>query len=71
MRISIDKNDIGYDIKGFDTEISFNGKKLNYCITADEEKGTVLVFCEDAHGKPIIENGELKTEILHGKVEIL
>lgn len=71
MRISIDKNDPGYNFTALGTEVYLNGKKQNNCITADDKKGIVIVYAEDKEGKLILEGHDIKTEELHGEVKLV
>lgn len=76
MRVSVEKDDSGYrkDATGRNYEAYLNGKRVEKCITADEEEGYIKRFKTDSTGTEIIktENGEryLETEELYGNVEI-
>lgn len=64
MRISILKNDPDFTKKGFMYTVKLNGKHLDNCVTADDEKGEVLV-----RNKTSKFGSNLRT--IKGKVEII
>jgi hypothetical protein len=43
MRVSTNKNDVGYLPDSRDYQVTLDGMVLKDCITADEERGTVLM----------------------------
>jgi hypothetical protein len=61
MRKSVLHNDPGYDPDAFSYQVYLDGKRLDKCVTADEEKGEAVVWLSD-------DNYGLKT--LSGKVEL-
>lgn len=63
----MDRQDPGFhpDANLLDIRITLDGKVLNGCLTADSDKGEVLVFTGYTG------NGEYVTEVLYGKVEII
>jgi hypothetical protein len=73
MRISIDKKDPGYlpwrKIRY--AEVYFNWRKIEKCITADEEEGIIIVNVRDESDKlQRGADGRLQRETLHGDVRI-
>ena len=75
MRLSILKNDPGYDF-----ELSNRCKVLvdgvdvtNRCQTADEEEGKAWCLKHDSEGKAFTDHsiGEVAKEVLSGKIEII
>lgn len=71
MRKSVKKNDPGYDAEAHKYTVYFNGEKLDNCFTADEEKGEAWVYALNRDGDFIIDNGEMATKCLSGKVTII
>lgn len=50
--------------------VFLDGKELvNCCVEADRVQGYVVRHVFDNRNRPVIENGEIKTERLQGKVE--
>ena len=74
-RFSLDKHDPGYATltasghKPFELIVTLNGERV-YAITADTERGEILIQCRDKDDHPIVEGDAVKTEWLYGKVEI-
>lgn len=63
MRISVDKNDPGYNPEYYLVrEVLLDGKGVNNCVTADEELDYLEVYVSP-HSRDI--------ELLYGKVRIL
>lgn len=78
MRLSSDITDPGYakyeaiDRNVHNIEVYVDGDHVVRCITADEEEGTALVFCDDGTGGLVDDGtGNAKTETLVGKVDIV
>jgi hypothetical protein len=65
MRLSVDRDDIGYAINTDEVKVMFNGEEISRCVTADEEKGVAIVLTGAVH------NGEFEAKPLYGKVEIV
>lgn len=53
-----------------DCIVYVDGKEVKYCVVADEEKGYVEFYKQDANGKFIREGDEIACERLDGYVEI-
>lgn len=47
MRVSVNKNDPGYFIGAQRCEVYLDGEFVESCLTADEEKGEVVVLAPD------------------------
>lgn len=71
MRVSVDKNDPGYVSDPWRYSVFFNGEKLNDCITADADKGEVIVIKRDETGEKIRHEFGFVRETLQGSVAIL
>lgn len=67
MRISVDATDAGFmpDANLFDIRILLDGIEVKNCLTADSDKGEILVFTGSSA------NGSWLTEWRKGKVEIV
>ena len=70
MRMSVRQDDPGYSLEAHRCSAYLDGEKVEYCITADEEKGLVVVLDADENGKIKIVNDHLVDKFLYGKVEI-
>lgn len=70
MRISKRRDDPGYTLVANSCWAYLDGKKVQYCTTADEEEGFVMVLDTDENGKIKIVNDALVDKFLYGKVEI-
>jgi len=73
MRVSTDKNDVGFTKSPYNYRIELDGVHLNNAITADDELSTVLVYTKDKDGNFLFSEekyASLKTEMLYGKVKI-
>lgn len=73
MRISVLEDDCGRVINpGIERyEVSLNGEKVSYCVTADEENGLVICARLDPDGRRMLtENGEVSMQELHGVVVV-
>lgn len=71
MRISVDSNDPGF-IRGHRRyKVYLNGEEQRYCITADEEKGEVIVHIKGPDGNFLIDGDEFKRAVLYGTVKIV
>lgn len=73
MRISVLQGDPGYlgDAASGRYTAFLDGKKLERCVTADEEKGMALVYSADSNGRIITDaTGTPAKEWRFGKVEI-
>ena len=51
--------------------ILVDGVQVKNCTEADEEKGFVVRFKLDDHGKLILNGSEIETETLYGNVQII
>lgn len=66
MRLSVNKLDIGYDIRAFDASVTIDGIQNRFCITADEDLGEAICYVQ-----PFLRVGnKLATELIKGKVVI-
>jgi hypothetical protein len=64
MRVSVGHGDMG-------AKVFLNGKRLQYCISADDEKGEALVYKRKDDDYIInFERDGCETEILTGKIRI-
>jgi hypothetical protein len=72
MRLSVRKNDPGYNKHAVWAHPYLDGKPLKHCVTADEETGEAWVFKTDENGRPMLNEfmDELPLERLTGSVEI-
>jgi hypothetical protein len=73
MRISVDKNDPGFDERrAMDATVYLDGVEIRNCVTADEELGECICFVLDRHG-PLQDDGsyETLTEVKRGVVKIV
>lgn len=70
MRVSVNKNDPGYVQDPFRYDVYLNGKKLNHCFTADEEKGFVDCLFTDSVGKFWVNEDHLVPCRMWGKVKV-
>ena len=69
MRVSVDIDDPGFENFNpmkYHYEVLLDGDPVNNCITADEEKGFVLVYLLNGNGKDFILS-EDKQNILSGE----
>ena len=73
MRVSIDKNDIGYIPDAFFYTVFFDGKKLDHCVMADDVSGECIIHVTDDKGKLVLDwlKRNIKRKSIFGKVEIL
>ena len=71
MRVSVDKDDEGYVIDSSLYEVQFNGKLINNCITADEEKGFCLVYSKKNNGNYAIIGDAIAKKIIYGDVKLI
>ena len=64
MRVSVRKNDPGFNKKAFGSKAYLNGEFVSDCFTADEETGEVFFFLRNEKGELYVdETGE---EVAHG-----
>jgi hypothetical protein len=70
MRMSVRKDDPGYDPNAVLFIPYLDGVKLDNCFTADEEEGKAYCFSLDKEGNQFIdkETNEIAEEILHGNI---
>jgi len=73
MRMSVRPSDEGFKNLKHDAVVMFNGKEINHCVTADEEKGYVLVHQLDEAGKPFLnpDGDDILMCEMWGKVELI
>ena len=73
MRLSVRPEDPGFCNFAHSRNVTvyLDGKRLNYCITADDEEGTALVCATDKNGRLIIEYDGIRQEMLTGRVEFV
>jgi len=64
------KSDPGYSKNAFGTKIIFNGEIIQWCHTADEEKGIVIRHKRDDSRELITHEGFLVNETLKGNVVV-
>lgn len=69
MRLSVDKEDPGYRVDAVFHEAYLDGVKLNYCVTADEERGEAIV-CKVRDGRLHTDGDSVLREMVYGKIEI-
>lgn len=65
MRISTDEEDSGYKPDYWRYRVHLDGQELRRCITADTQRGEVLVYDKRDYGKK-----NPRTKLLKGKVQI-
>lgn len=73
MRISTRKDDPGYTARAYNYQVYLDGKKLDHCHTADEEKGEAHCFVYDDDDRPVWalgSTGLIETEIKYGDVRV-
>ncbi len=72
MRLSVRKDDPGYDPRAFGARVYLDGKEITHCFTADEERGYALVYVLNENGQPFIDPGrrEPRWTALYGDVVI-
>ena len=72
MRISTNMDDAGYDPLSYKYRAYLDGKELDLCFIADEEKGEAHCYVKGEDGRIIRAScmDKAKTVILYGKVEI-
>lgn len=71
MRISIRKEDKGYNRNAIDFSAYLNGKIIDSCFTADEELGEMWAFRTGEDGQLLEDDaGNLIEDELSGRVEI-
>jgi hypothetical protein len=73
MRISVNKKDPGYDVEAtIKYQPYLDGKKVDHCITADEEKDICICYKTDAEGKIVLNSFRDDTirRVLRGHVVI-
>ena len=73
MRISADRSDPGFDHSYRSAIVFLNGKRVQRCITADEDLGVVIVHAVGADGNVIFdrEKGEVVREEVRGSVRVV
>lgn len=69
MRLSVHKNDLGYDpaIVTQRVRVLLNGREIDRCTTADEEAGRVYRY----HSPPIVRGDCLAEYMQAGSVKII
>ncbi|WP_314140073.1 hypothetical protein [Buttiauxella noackiae] len=72
MRLTVLDDDPGIIINPGRERITvyLDDAEMSRCLTADEEKGEVIVIATKDSGQPILENGEVKHKTLYGNVRI-
>ena len=72
MRLSVRKDDPGYNPRARRYQPYLDGERVLHCFTADEELGRVWCHKTAANGKYIVDRvkNEILTEMKCGKVEI-
>lgn len=72
MRVSVDKDDVGYSPVAFGCKVLFEGKEIGHCVTADEERQLVIVYKLDDRGKHILTPNceSVEKETRYGNVRI-
>ncbi|BDG84278.1 TPA: hypothetical protein OPR07_000170 [Citrobacter koseri] len=72
MRITVLDDDPGRKISpGVERYTVFlDGAEVKHVYTADDEKGEVISAVLDERGYVVVENGEVKRQMLYGKVTI-
>jgi hypothetical protein len=72
MRLTVLDDDPGIKIYPGRERITvyLDDVEVSRCLTADDEKGEVIVIATTNDGQPLIEDGELVHKTLHGKVRI-
>lgn len=50
--------------------VYLDGVEIQSCLTADDEKGEVIIIERDGQGQMLAENGEVKRRTVYGKVRI-
>ena len=71
MRVSTDPIDQGFRADAYRFEAWLDGVKQPDCITADEEKGLVILVSRDANGNiRKDDNFRALRETRHGRVEV-
>ena len=73
MRVTVDRRDPAYDPEHRRAIVFLDGKRVERCITADDEAGLVVVHPVDDAGKIIIdrEKDEAVRQELRGRVRII
>ncbi|KAB8307597.1 hypothetical protein EH227_16540 [Rouxiella chamberiensis] len=51
-------------------KVYLDGAEVQRCVTADDEKGEVVILAADENGFMLAVNGEVKYQTLHGIVRI-
>jgi hypothetical protein len=72
MRLTVIDDDPGIKINPGRERITIylDDVEVSRCLTADDEKGEVIVIATTIDGQPIVEGGELAHKTLQGKVRI-
>jgi hypothetical protein len=71
MRISVKKDDPGYDpVNSRYAKVYLDGVEQKHCVTADEEEGYIIRYVTDDNGELTIEGDYIKEEKVAGKVKI-
>jgi hypothetical protein len=73
MRLSVDKNDSGFNPRWAYRAKSFlEGKFISRVITVDEEQGYLLRYKTDSNGRVLVdyEKEETEKELLYGDVHL-
>lgn len=72
MRLTVLDDDPGIRINAGKEhcKVLLDGIEVKRCLTADDEKGEVIVCMIDEKDRLLTENGEVKRQTLHGNVLI-
>jgi len=64
MRLSVKEGDPGYDpVKAINAKVLVDGKPLDLCIMADEEKGIAEYYVEDDTGRCCVKANRVKGDV--------
>jgi hypothetical protein len=70
VRISVEKDDRGYDPNHLRAHVFLNDVELLDCITADDELGECYCYARDASGNFLTAGDTIQREFRYGKVRI-
>ncbi|WP_208952662.1 hypothetical protein [Rahnella sp. ChDrAdgB13] len=71
MRLTVLDDDPGIKVHPCSRiKIFLDGVEVKFCLTADDEKGEIIIPVTDARGLMVAENGEVKRQTLYGTVRI-
>ena len=60
MRLSVIKNDPGYQPDAYNYEVFLDGERIQHCFTADTDQGLVWVYYKGKYAKQRILKGKVK-----------